>query len=590
MAVTESNLGTVVGRPDGSVPQFELKDADGTRRLGTYVSRKIEKMEPETGDMSTPLLTVDPGNSEGSHTRRLYTSDGDIEVWKKWELPVRELDGEGYDGATFIIQVQRGDDRLATKIEDLVRSGGPIEVPLSLFVAESEDETYREAFERVREFNVVGLTDNRARLKQFLRDTGEEWGIAPQAGLLLEGPPGTGKTELVMEVCREEYGTVPVTISGPEILSRWVGESERILRERFKQAENADAPVLYIDEIDAIARSRNEATQDHTAQIVAQLLVLLDGIDAKNREHPVKVIASTNMADLLDPALVRPGRLGSPIEFTPLFGDDALAVLHRYLEPIHSNGRLGDSLGTFVKNASVAGITDSVREQIEMQGLTGADIEQIVQEGVREAREDSGSNPGELTNDHLIESLSDPSTTRRNRRSISGGPTSDEWTSISNGINPNVQIVEIPRRSTGERIAEPELETAVRWCLSERNGKHGILEQIDLSRLVLKSGEALRTTLLERVSSVSAVSDSMSDDRLEFVYFSQVPELMSLLDSSAAMRDVRAAVNEVLLQTSQEGSRIVLHEVSPKQDQERTLFSTHWRSVTIERTNSMELP
>lgn len=260
---------------------------------------------------------------------------------------------------------------------------------------------------RLRSARVAGLDAEKEQLVEFLTQSLSDWGLRDEVGMLLSGPPGTGKTELVKEVCEELYGDIPVTISGPEVLSRWVGESEATLRRTFKRARESDVPVLYIDEVDAIGSARADSTQDYTAQVVSQLLVLLDGIEAKERRtelaadaQPLKVIASTNAESVLDPALTRPGRLGdSTARFDRPDTSQRRAILHHYLERIHANdGPLSDFLEGFVNGSGTAPVTlvDGT------EGYTGADIEHVV---LLAARSVKRSADAELTLDHLERAL-----------------------------------------------------------------------------------------------------------------------------------------------------------------------------------------
>jgi transitional endoplasmic reticulum ATPase len=255
---------------------------------------------------------------------------------------------------------------------------------------------------------VAGLDRQRADLERFLEADYESWGLSERTGILLEGPPGTGKTELVKEVCEEKYGEVPVSISGPEVLSKWVGESERTLRQKFEEArDRADSPVLYIDELDAIGRSRDLASQDHGHQLVAQLLVLLDGIDqkARDRDRSLKVIGSTNLAEVLDPALLRPGRFGSdPIEFGRPNPAQRTAILHHYLEQSRraEASNLDKSLDSFVTKFEMELLSDIVANT---EGFTGADLEDLVLKTVERLERDGN---GELTLAALQKTLAGP--------------------------------------------------------------------------------------------------------------------------------------------------------------------------------------
>ena len=135
-------------------------------------------------------------------------------------------------------------------------------------------------------------------------------GIDPPKGVLLYGPPGTGKT-LIAKAVANEIGASFFTINGPEIMSKFYGESEQRLREIFEEAKENAPSIIFIDEIDAIAPRRDEVTGEVERRVVAQLLALMDGLEERGQ---VIVIGATNRIDAIDPALRRPGRFDREIE------------------------------------------------------------------------------------------------------------------------------------------------------------------------------------------------------------------------------------------------------------------------------------
>ncbi|MEM4516346.1 MAG: CDC48 family AAA ATPase, partial [Thermofilum sp.] len=135
-------------------------------------------------------------------------------------------------------------------------------------------------------------------------------GIDPPKGILLYGPPGTGKTLLAKAVANETDAYF-IAINGPEIMSKFYGESEQRLREIFEEAKEHAPAIIFIDEIDAIAPKREEVTGEVEKRVVAQLLALMDGLEARG---DVIVIGATNRPNALDPALRRPGRFDREIE------------------------------------------------------------------------------------------------------------------------------------------------------------------------------------------------------------------------------------------------------------------------------------
>jgi transitional endoplasmic reticulum ATPase len=156
----------------------------------------------------------------------------------------------------------------------------------------------------------------------------------PPKGVLLYGPPGTGKTLLAKAVATESQANF-ISVKGPEFLSKWVGESEKAVRETFRRARQAAPSVVFLDEIDSIAPARGGGTSDShvTERVISQILTELDGLESLNS---VIVIAATNRPDIIDPALLRPGRFDRLIEI-PLPDEKArlqILKIHASTKPL----------------------------------------------------------------------------------------------------------------------------------------------------------------------------------------------------------------------------------------------------------------
>jgi transitional endoplasmic reticulum ATPase len=136
----------------------------------------------------------------------------------------------------------------------------------------------------------------------------------PPKGILLYGPPGTGKTMLAKAVATESQANF-ISVKGPEFLSKWVGESEKAVRETFRKAKQSAPCIVFFDEIDSIAPARGNGGDSHvTERMVSQMLSEIDGLEEL---HNVTVIAATNRPDIIDPALLRPGRIDRLVFVTP---------------------------------------------------------------------------------------------------------------------------------------------------------------------------------------------------------------------------------------------------------------------------------
>src|ERR671921_1202267 len=187
----------------------------------------------------------------------------------------------------------------------------------------------------------------------------EKLGIEAPKGVLLFGPPGTGKTLLAKAVANESNAHF-ISISGPEIMSKFYGESEARLREIFKEAKEKAPSIIFIDEIDSIAPKREEATGEVERRVVSQLLSLMDGLEARGK---VIVIAATNRPNAIDPALRRPGRFDREIEIKVPDKRGRLEILQ-----IHTRNM---PLEADVDQDRIAGVT---------HGFVGADLEYLCKE------------------------------------------------------------------------------------------------------------------------------------------------------------------------------------------------------------------
>ncbi len=164
--------------------------------------------------------------------------------------------------------------------------------------------------------DIGGLEEAKEKLRELVElplirpDLFEKAGIKPSKGVLLHGPPGTGKTLLAKAVANEANANF-ISVKGPELISKWVGESEKHIREIFRKARQVAPAIIFFDEFDSISKQRGTSLSDATERVVNQLLTELDGIEELEK---VVVIAATNRKDLIDPSLLRPGRIDAIIE------------------------------------------------------------------------------------------------------------------------------------------------------------------------------------------------------------------------------------------------------------------------------------
>jgi len=212
-----------------------------------------------------------------------------------------------------------------------------------------------------------------------------EMGIDPPKGILLYGPPGCGKTLLAKAVATES-GANFISVKGPEILSKWVGESEKAVREIFSKARQAAPCIIFFDEIDSIAPRRGLRGGDSgvTDRIVNQLLTEMDGI---TRLEGVVVIGATNRPDIVDPALLRPGRFDRVI----------------YVPPPDKEARL-EIFKVHTRKMPLAEDVDLEELAEKTEGYTGADIAAVCREAAMIALREAGK-PTKVKKEHFLRAL-----------------------------------------------------------------------------------------------------------------------------------------------------------------------------------------
>ena len=242
----------------------------------------------------------------------------------------------------------------------------------------------------VRWEDVGGLDEVKQQLREAIEwpirmpGTYERLGIEPPKGILLYGPPGCGKTLLAKAVATES-GANFIAVKGPEILSKWVGESEKAVREIFRKARTYAPAVVFFDEIDALAPLRGFGGDSYVSErVVSQLLTEIDSVE---KIRNVIIIAATNRPDLVDPALLRPGRIEKIIYVSPPDRESRLAILKVHTRRV--------PLDKDVDLSRLADLTD---------GYSGADLAALVREAALVAlREDI--NASKVFMRHFTEAL-----------------------------------------------------------------------------------------------------------------------------------------------------------------------------------------
>tara|TARA_A100001037_G_scaffold306718_1_gene354522 strand:+ start:3402 stop:5663 length:2262 start_codon:yes stop_codon:yes gene_type:complete len=250
---------------------------------------------------------------------------------------------------------------------------GPVQITDKTKIKFSIDKEIKSKLQEVPDItyeDIGGLSDELDQIREMIElpmrhpELFQRLGIEPPKGVLLHGPPGTGKT-LIAQAVANEIDAHFISISGPEIMSKYYGESEEQLRQVFEEAEEQGPSIVFLDEIDSIAPRRAEASGDVERRVVAQLLTLMDGLEERGQ---VVVIAATNRVNAIDPALRRGGRFDREIEIGVPSREGRLEILQ-----VHTRGM-------------------PLEEDIELDqyadkthGFVGSDLESLAREAAMNA-------------------------------------------------------------------------------------------------------------------------------------------------------------------------------------------------------------
>src|ERR687895_1350284 len=298
--------------------------------------------------------------------------------------PLRILGAEEYLASFLEGQlVTRGDTiplNIMVQRVDLVvistNPSGPVIINDSTQVTVSEETakavaaTREQAVPTITYEDIGGLRDEVTKVREMIElplrhpELFKRLGVEAPKGVILHGPPGTGKTLLAKAVANETNANF-YTIGGPEIMSKFYGESEERLRNIFQEAEKNAPSIIFIDELDSIAPKREEVSGEVERRIVAQLLSLMDGLKARGK---VVVIGATNRINAIDPALRRPGRFDREIEIGVPDRDGRLDVLQ-----IHTRGM------PLAKDVDLDRLADI------SHGFVGADLQALAKEAAMRA-------------------------------------------------------------------------------------------------------------------------------------------------------------------------------------------------------------
>ena len=383
----QSDVGRKIARIDPDVAQqLEISAGDALELSSLGKKTTVLHWPAKERDRGKGLVRID-----GNLRNRLDVGINDSVEIKKVQAknaqtvtlaptePLRIVGAEGYLGEYLLGSLLSTGDTIPISIMgqrvNLVvistKPSGPVLITDSteMIVSEESAKAVQVAKEggvpSISYEDIGGVRNEISRVREMIElplrhpELFKRLGVEAPKGVLLYGPPGTGKTLLAKAVAHETNANF-YTIGGPEIMSKYYGESEEKLRNIFKNAEEKAPSIIFIDEIDSIAPKREEVTGEVERRIVAQLLSLMDGMSTRGK---VVVIGATNRINAIDPALRRPGRFDREIEIGVPDKEGRLEILQ-----IHTRGMPLDKDVDLEKIASMS------------HGFVGADLQSLAKE------------------------------------------------------------------------------------------------------------------------------------------------------------------------------------------------------------------
>ena len=339
-------------RKSVSLKVLEAYTRDVGRGVARFDYNTMDSLDASTGDIieikgkrrtvvkCLPLYPTDEGHGvvrvDGVIRSNAGIAIGDAVVLTKINAPVAEkvvvspleqippVDEKYLADALENVPVTKGDNvavpyfggRLTFQVLGISPAGDAVLITQrTIFTISEKGESLR-GVPQVTYEDIGGLLDEIVKVRETIElplrhpEIFEKLGVEAPKGILLHGPPGTGKTLLARGVANESSAHF-ISVSGPEIMSKFYGESEAKMREIFKEAREKSPTIIFFDEIDSIAPKRDEVTGEVERRVVSQMLSLMDGLEARGK---VIVIGATNRPNALDPALRRPGRFDREIE------------------------------------------------------------------------------------------------------------------------------------------------------------------------------------------------------------------------------------------------------------------------------------